>query len=256
MKHTEVVDWRVWKAAQVAADTAPLYPGGPAAKTDDHIYVVTALEDSPLGAFSFITPSPTSLALSVAIAAAREAARIRGTVQLERATQPGQSAWLSTAQLRNLYSYFEQCMAAVTFSYQAIEAWSNQVVEEAVIGTHQVKRKKSIKHWTGPEIERNCSTEEKVGTIIPELTKLATPKGSQAWERLTRLKDLRDSTIHLKSSDQYVRGKSSQSTLYSRLLAADPLEFPKTAIAIIKHFSGKAEGQEWLAGAEAQLAER
>jgi hypothetical protein len=254
MKHTEVVDWRVWKAAQIAADGPPLYPGGQAPKAGDQVYVITTLEESPLGAFSFITPSPTSLALSIAIAAAHEAARIRGTITLEPTNQPGQPGWLKTPQLRNLYSYFERCMIAVTFSYQAIEAYSNQVVEQAVTGTHPVQRKKGVEIWTGPEIERNCSTEEKIGTIIPELTKFPTPKGSKNWQRLVQLKELRDSTIHLKSSDQYVRGKSSETTLYSRLLAADPLEFPRTAVVIIKHFSGKPEGQEWLAGAEAQLA--
>lgn len=255
MTQHDVVDWRVWKSAVVATDGPPLYPGGQAPKVGDRLYVVTTLKESPLGAFTFITPSPTSLALGVAIAAAQSAVRIRSAIKLEPSTQPGQPEWLSTASLRDLYSCFEQCMVAVTFSYQAMEAWSNQVIEQSVVGTHEVKRKKVVNHWTGPEIERNCSTEEKLGTIIPEVTKFQTPRGSKNWQRLKHLKELRDSTIHLKSGDQYVRGASSETTLYSRLLAADPLEFPRTAIAIIKHFSGKPEGQEWLAGAEAQLAQ-
>jgi hypothetical protein len=232
-----------------------MFPGGTPAQPGDQLNVVTTLEKSPLGAFTFITPNPTSLALSVAIAAAQRAVRIRARIKLEPSKQPGQPEWLSTTSLRDLYSYFEQCMVAVTFSYQAMEAWSNQVVEETVQGTHEVKRKKVINYWTGPEIERNCSTEEKIGTIIPEVTKFPTPRTTKNWQRLKYLKELRDSTIHLKSSDQYVRGASTATTIHSRLLAADPLEFPRIAIAIIKHFSGKPEGQEWLAGAEAQLSQ-
>ncbi len=58
MKHTEVVDWRVWKAAEVAKDAGPLYPGGSPIRAGDHVYTVTTLEGSVLGDVSFITPSP------------------------------------------------------------------------------------------------------------------------------------------------------------------------------------------------------
>jgi len=56
MTDTDVVDWRVWKAATVAADAG-------IAKAGDQIYVSTKLEASVHGPFSFITPSPISLAL-------------------------------------------------------------------------------------------------------------------------------------------------------------------------------------------------
>jgi hypothetical protein len=144
-------------------------------------------------------------------------------------------------------------MVAATFSYQAVEAYSNQVVAEGVRNTHAVVRKGVEQYWAASEIERKCSTEEKIGVILPQITGVKSPKGSKKWEGLVALKELRDATIHLKSVDQYARGKPSNQTLYFKLVNNDPVELPKVAIAVIKHFSDLPDGQEWLAGAEAQL---
>jgi hypothetical protein len=144
-------------------------------------------------------------------------------------------------------------MIAATFSYQAVEAYSNQVVAEGIRNTHPVVRQGIEQQWPAAEIERRCSTEEKVGVILPQVTGVKSPKGLKKWERLLALKDLRDAAIHLKSVDQYARGKPSDQTLYFKLVNVDPTELPKTAIAVIKHFSDLPDGQEWLAGAEEQL---
>lgn len=176
LKHTAVVDWRVWKAATVAADGPPMYPGGPSVKAGDQIYVITTLENSSLGSFSFITPNTTNPALSNAINAARDAVGIRRAIVLEPSKQPGWSASLPISELRNLYAYFERCMIAATFSYQALESFANQAIEQVLTGTHRVKRQKEEKQWTSAEIERKCSTEEKLGTILPELTGSPLPR--------------------------------------------------------------------------------
>src|SRR4051812_4617245 len=103
VSETKVVDWRVWKAATVAAPGPPIQLGAPRTKPGDVLYVITTLNESPFGPFSFITPSATSLALSVAVVAAKEAVRIRGIIKLEPSPDAVQAGWLSTASLRDLY---------------------------------------------------------------------------------------------------------------------------------------------------------
>lgn len=251
MKHTDVVDWRVWKAAVVGEASPPLFPGGTPVKAGDQIYLTTSLQRSVLGDFDFITPSPVALALSIAIASANEATSIRGGLRPDPTNQPGKPSTISVSQVPALYRFFELCMVAATFSYQALEAFSNQLVAEGLKGTLRVDRRNGPADWAADEIERRCSTEEKLGTILPTVTGKESPKGTRIWQNIAALKDIRDATIHLKSENQYVRGKPDDQTLYFQLLNATPLDFPRWAIAMIRYFHGPGEG--WIAGAEAQL---
>ena len=252
MRHTEVVDWRVWKAAQVAADGPPVYPGGDPVKAGDHVYVITNLEKSAIGDVSFVTPSPVALALNVAISGANAAERLRRTLKPLPTKQPSQSRWLGVPRLADLYGYFEQCMITATFSYQAVEAFANQIVIEGLSGTIRLQRRDGPVDLNAQEVERRCSTEEKVGTVLPYVTGIASPKGTRLWENLATLKDIRDATIHLKSKDQYVRGRPDNQTLYFQLLNIEPKTLPTWAIAAIRYFSAP-QSLAWIGGAEALL---
>ncbi len=243
MTNTDVVDWRVWKAATVAADAG-------IAKAGDQIYVCTKVDASVHGPFSFITPSPISLALEIAIAAARSATESRAA--LIPTKRPTGEAWLEVPQLDDLYRCFQQSMVAVTFSYQSLEAFSNHLIAEARVARFSIYRRGKTEQWSAEEVERRCSTEEKVGAILPDIAKLKTVKGTALWARLLELKDLRDSTIHLKSLDQYVRGARDNKTLYYRLLSADLLDGPRLAIEIIEHYSDP-KSLAWLTKPKAML---
>ena len=80
--------------------------------------------------------------------------------------------------------------------------------------------------WDSATIERRCSTEEKLAVILPALYQKPTPKGLKVWQHFVDLKEFRDSTVHLKSSNQYVRGRPDDQTLYFKLLSCDPLQLP------------------------------
>jgi hypothetical protein len=244
VKHTDVLDWRVWKAAVIDKAT-----GGPA-KAGDQLYVVTTLKKSSLGNVTFITPSPAALALSSAITAARSANLKLATVTPVPGAGGAKDPWIAPAHLPHLYSYFEQAMTAAVFSFQALESFANQIVAERVTGTMQLKRRGGSVDLTAAEIERQCSTDEKLGTILGQLLGKATPKGKKPWQGFATLKDLRDATIHLKSRDQYVRGAPDKETLYFRLLNTKPTDYPRWAISLIRYFTGQAS---WLNGAEEAL---
>ena len=227
MKADEVVDWRVWKLAVVAADAG-------IAKAGDHVYVITSLKDSVHGPFSFITPNPIALALEVSIRAAKRATELRAALVVENAAA---GSWLTPKSLQQLYLCFQECMIAATFALQGLEAFANLVIVQANVPTIDIERKKVVQKWTPDQVERGCSTEEKLGTIVPSLRKTATIKGTALWERFRELKDLRDLSTHLKSLNQYKRGSPDDSTLYYRLLSADLLDCPRTAIEIFEKYS-------------------
>jgi hypothetical protein len=136
-------------------------------------------------------------------------------------------------------------MIAVTFAFQSMEAFANFVISQANVAEIDVERKKMIEKWTPDEVERWCSTEEKLGTIVPALGKVPTIKGTALWERLRKLKDLRDSATHLKSLDQYKSGSPDASTLYFRLLSYDLLDCPRVAIEVFEKYSNPSS-LAWL----------
>lgn len=248
MKDTMVIDWRVWKAATVAADS--VLPDGRRIVAGDVMYVTTETKDHRGHNISFITPGPVQMALNVSISAALEASRLRDAMTLVPMKGGGQ--WVASPELSALYSYFEQCMIAVTFGFQSLEAFANQVVSENLKGTLLVERAKETKEWGADEIERNVSTEDKFCDILPRLGVMPSPKGKTPWEGFKKLKRLRDATTHLKAADQYVRGEEDIKTLYHRFLTNRPKDYPRWAIAILRYWTPK-DADAWLRGAEARF---
>lgn len=253
MKHSEVIDWRVWKAARVVKASGPLHLGGGTPQEGDHVYVTTLLDGTSLGDLAFVTPSPVSLALNVAIHAANDAARKRRLIHPASETH-GRHLWVTAKELPTLYEFFEKSMVALSFSFQAIESFVNQLITDGLKGTLEIERRSGTVDWDAETIERNCSTEEKLVSVLPAVTTAKSPKGTELWESFVELKRLRNSTIHLKSIDQYVRGRADDQTLYYRLLTVDILKSPRTAIAVMKHFSDPGS-LAWVVGAESQLEE-
>jgi hypothetical protein len=241
-----------------------MYPGGPVPQVGDHIYAIHQLPNSKLGPVAFITPSPVLLALEIAVNSAHAAAALRAEITPKFSGPQVAIPSIPTDQLDTLYRYFERCMVAVTFSFQAIEAFANGVITDGTNEPLQIIRRKRIGFWKWKKnrnvvtlmdaatVERQISTEEKVFSILPQIAPFKSPKGTELGKRLHRLKLHRDATTHLKGLDQYVRGEPDTTTLYYKLLNADPLEWPQTAIDVIKHFCGEA-GLVWIQGAEALM---
>jgi hypothetical protein len=251
MAETKVVDWRVWKAATVSSVNAP---SGSPVKAGDIVYVVSHLRDMSLGRLTFITPSPVALALEIAVRSAKSARETRSQITWGPAESPDGARWANADDLGKLYLYFEESMIAITFAFQALETFVNQVIVMSLEGTMKVLRRKEQVDWTAGEIERNCTTEEKLATILPSLGSIRSPKGTKLWEQFVDLKALRDGTMHLKELNQYARGSDDDTrTLYFQFLNRDPIEYPKHAMALIRHFT--VPGRDaWLVAAEALLS--
>lgn len=241
-----LADWRIEVFGRVAHDVPARYPGGPAHKAGSFIYFEPTLVRHPTyNAIGFITPSPMAMALNIASNAAAAALSFRSQIVFQNTVSPlGRVKSVTQETIPHLFDFFERCMIAVTFSFQALEAFSNQAIQARVKGTYQVQRKTGPKDLSADELEREIATEEKLSNILPNLYRVKSPKGTKAWERFIKLKRVRDSTIHLKKRDS--QSTLDMESLYFQFLNHDAKEFPKAALSMIEHFQPTKGGPLWM----------
>ncbi|MGQ0712678.1 MAG: hypothetical protein ACT4PJ_02980 [Gemmatimonadaceae bacterium] len=120
MHHSKVLDWRIWKAAEVAADGPPIEPGGSPVKKGDIVYVISTIDVPKTGRVNFVTPGPVPLALHIAIRAAKDADAARKKVVWSTEGPVGSPKWATQENLILLYAYFENSMVAATFAFQTL----------------------------------------------------------------------------------------------------------------------------------------
>jgi hypothetical protein len=246
MDLTGLADWRIEVFGKLAHDVPAAFPGGPSHKAGEFVYFDPTLVRHPsYNAIGFITPSPTAMALNIASNAAAAAKSTRSQITFINGASPvGTVKTVTNETLPHLFDFFEQCMIAVTFSFQALEAFSNQQIQARLKGTYTVQRRSGPKDLSADELERELATEEKLATVLPDLFKVKTPKGKKVWERFVKLKRARDSTIHLKKRD--ARSELDMESLYFQFLNHDAKEFPRAALSMVEHFLPSKGGPLWM----------
>ncbi|MGI8926362.1 MAG: hypothetical protein ACR2HN_06915 [Tepidiformaceae bacterium] len=111
-------DWRHWAAARLAEDLPAAYPGGPSHKAGSALVVTSLTHDQRGELIGFTMPSPTALALDIAIQAAKKAEILREQLTLVRQVSPyGPVRAVPLEQSSTTYDFFEQCMLTVTFGF-------------------------------------------------------------------------------------------------------------------------------------------
>ena len=238
---TNEADWRLAAVARVKGDQV-LH--GNTVKDGTLLWLTTVTKDIDHGLVNFPTPSPAALALSVAVSAALSAIQKRRAITYSFKMADG-SRSAEGQEIAGLFDYFEQCMLASVFSFQSLESYANQVISRVLRTPYTLQRKKDTVTVSPEELERVASTDEKLAVVLPALTEVSSPKGKKVWERYKALKEVRDSTVHLKSRDHYVRGRLDRDSLYHKFLTITAKEFPKSAIAMIEHFSASSPDR-WL----------
>ena len=240
-------DWRYATVGRVDGDQVVW---GSLVKDRALVWLTTVTEYGRHGQVSFPTPSPAALAFNIAFESARAAMAMRARVVFEARGRPSKS--VEQASIPMLYAYFEQAMASAVFSFQCIEAYANQTIARVVTGTMDVPRRKGVENLRPEELERNLSTDEKLTVVLPRALSMRSPKGTKVWPLYRDLKEVRDSTVHLKSGDQYIRGRLDRQSVYHRLLNRTAMDFPRTAVRMVRHFCPSAPDR-WLEAAEERL---
>lgn len=236
-------DWRIAAAARIAKDIPAAYPGVPSHKAGSAVYQSALVQTDTGENVGFTLPSSTAMAINVAMNAGAQANKLKKMLVFDNVVTPnGAGKSVSNRVNSVLYDFFEQCMVSVTFSYQALEVFSNHTIARELKKAMTVKRRKKRILLSPEDLERQLSTEEKLSVVLPEIRNLPTPKGKQPWESFKKLKYARDATIHLKSKDQQVVDRES---LFFVFLSQDPESFPRAAVEMIRYFTSTNEPR-WL----------
>jgi hypothetical protein len=241
-------DWRIEAASTLASDVPPAFVGGPSFKSGDRVYLTTLTKTSKGELIGFTTPNTSAMAINIAIEAATRAASSKQQLVFRSGPSPdGLAKSIGADQCDLLFSFFESTFVAVTFSFQALEAFCNYSISRTWRKPVEVKRRK-IKEQVHHEVaERELSTESKLKSVLPQIYGVSTPSGKAVWERFLKLKRARDSCIHIKYQDQYPLGRQfDQESLFFQFLDNDPQLFPEAAMEMITYFYSKAQTPRWI----------
>lgn len=245
-------DWRLQAALRLGQDVQAAFPGGPSHKAGTPVHLCTSTRGTGNQPIGFVTPSSTALALNIAMNASIQAIERQNQVKYNNVISPeGPGKSVSYQDATPLFDFFESCMVAITFSFQAVEAFSNLVIADKVQNTFSITRDKGVEVMTIADLERKLSTEEKLHVVLPSLLGVSSPKGKKVWENFKKLKQARDSIVHLKSSDQYPNrgqlGTVDKSSLYFVFLNNNMTIYPIAAIMMIHYFHPSTnESSRWL----------
>ena len=242
-------DWRIDSVSTLAQSFGNAPIGSPVrlmstAKHKNHNYL------------SFITPSGPALCLNIAIEAAALGEAIRPRLLLTpMVTHDGKRGFqIRDESVSDLYYFFERSIISVTMSFQAIEIFANAIIGRKAKENIVVKRRGGVDKTLSPtEAERELSTEEKLGQVLPNILGVSSPRGNRAWQSFKTLKDARDATVHLKSRDIYTRNDVGRESLFFYYLNQDARKFPSAAIKVISHFFPK-DLPRWLRHAKESAA--
>lgn len=229
-------DWRIATIIQTAEDVKAAFEGGPAHPKGSYLSVIHHSEHPTHGRLGFITPHSSALSLNISVKCASTATELKKSLVLSETLAPEEkSKTINPSDI--LFDYFEQSMASVNFAFQSLESFCNSIIYTATQDKFELSRGGDTKKFSRDDVERKCSTEEKLSIILPLILKIKNPKGTQLWHNFTKLKDIRDSIVHMKSYDMYSHIKDDPNTLYYSLFDFYPLAYPKFAFEVIWYFS-------------------
>jgi hypothetical protein len=239
-------DWRLELADLLVEDILEMGPGRPAHPAGTPIYLVSHHLDKKGRQFTFHTPGAVALMIDIAASSATRAAALLDDVAGETGSRFTRGFEVADDKISVLFDYFEQAMISAIFSYQAIEAFCNQVIGFKAPPELEIARQtpsgKELVTLTREALERTLSTDEKMATVLPQLLTVKSPKGGKLWHKFVRLKRLRDSLTHLKTGDRYPRPAKDPSVFH--LLLTEPASaWPKAAAETIEYFH---DGQAFL----------
>jgi hypothetical protein len=236
-------DWRLMIVGWITAiDNVPLdepkcYRGS------------TWFQDKTGNEVSFPTPSAAALHLNAAWKASKRAQAIKDGLMVNLFNANGMpTLQASEERIPALFDYFEEMMAVAFNSFGAIEAFCNQTVVEK--GGDEIKvlvKKKERVSKTPEEIEREHSTDEKLGRIVPDLLGMRTPRGMATWDTYLEIKRIRDAVTHFKRRDQMRHAdQSNEPTALLALYQIDCFKLPENTMKVLRHFHPAGAEQRWM----------
>lgn len=245
-----VTDWRIDIQTFVAKQEKKHKEGAA-------VYKVSVTKNSDGQLFSFITPSPIAMYMNLSLAHCRSAAKLKGRFRYRHETQGNvQIKALEDTDTPILLDYFEDVMVVIICSFQALEFFCNQVISDSGAQNFELTGRNDKKRFVDfKDLQRECSISDKLSNILPRLLNRDSPKGTQLWQRFKTIKDRRDSIVHLKGHEAYVRGDEAyeRSSIFYEFLHVSLTECITVPLDLIEHFKPGIVKSRWFVLAREQL---
>ena len=222
-------DWRLQFFTQLAEDwrnpwTGQLVPKG-ARVTQSSIIQLTKKK-----CLTIPLPNATALLLNASTKAFAEARTIRSESGIDKSIQAG----VSFANDETAFDYIERMMEAIVLAFTALEAFVNEAIPQDFIYPRFVQSAVILEPTKKDEIERYVPIDEKLSSVLPEILKCPSPKGSRCWQGYKSLKETRDRIVHMKTKDRKSSGPEVD-TIWKAIFTTPAPHI--TVKAVIDHFA-------------------
>lgn len=143
-----------------------------------------------------------------------------------------------------LFDYFEAFSAHVIFTFMALESFSNEMLPEGVEFDVTDTDRGEVR-YTGEDVERRVSLEDKLALFLPEVLKVPSPKGSHAWRDFKELQKTRHRLVHLKRVDRRRTADDKTPTVWGYMLNNARISFCDQAHELMGHYGPAVTGRRW-----------
>jgi hypothetical protein len=148
----------------------------------------------------YLAPNNIALSLNIALSASTKAKKFYDEV-LNKVSYCKSEYKCRYFNHSDIYDYLEQIQISVIFAFTAVESFANIAIPDNF--TYERLNNKGIREvLTKENIERWCSTTEKVEAILPLVFGIKGPKESPFWSDFKMLEKLRNDIVHPKTTSK------------------------------------------------------
>lgn len=221
-------DWRLHATARLAEDWANPWTGQTVPK-GSRLTVSSVMKLTKKKQLTIPLPNATALLLNASALAFAAARGIRETSAIDRSLQSD----VSFPSDKEAFDYVERMIESIVLAFTALEAFVNETIPENFVYARHVCSEIVLEAANKSHVERHVPIDDKLTSVLPEVLKCNSPKGSRCWQAYKQLKQTRDRLVHMKSEDR----KSSLAEVDTLWKAVFLTPAPHlTTKAVIDHF--------------------
>lgn len=222
-------DWRIHSLARLAEDWENPWSGQTIPK-GSRLTVSSVVQLTKKKQLTIPLPNATALLLNASAVAFGAARAIRESNLIDKSLRKD----VSFHSDKEAFDYIERMIESIVLAFTALEAFVNEAIPEDFVYAHHVRSEVVLEAANKANIERHVPIDEKLTSVLPEVLKCKSPKGSRCWQGYKQLKKTRDRLVHMKSEDR----KSSLAEVDTLWKAIFLTPAPHLAAkAIIDHFA-------------------
>lgn len=224
-------DWRLHATARLAEDWVSPWSGQLVPK-DSRITVSSVIQLTKNKQLTIPLPNATALLLDSSANAFAAARVIRNSSNIDNhlLTQ------VSFHSDKDVFDYLERMIESIVLAFTALEAFVNESIPEDFVYVCHARSSIVLEATKKSSIERHVTIDEKLTSVLPEVLKCSSPKGSSSWQGYRQLKKTRDRLIHMKTDDRKSSGVEVETVWKALFITPAP---HLTVKAIIDHFARK-----------------